>query len=523
MEENSLAQKLGAEVFGTAVLVFLGAGSVPALFLARGGKGGAPFTGAELFAISTAFGLAVVAMVYSVGKISGCHINPAVTLSMAITKRMPWATAVPYVVAQCVGGTLGGLAIWGVFAHKVHEAGVGHIAYAANTSIGSAMLNEGIGTAILLFTILGIVDKRGGADLLAGLVIGLIVIGIIITVAPQTGAAINPGRYTGTLITAQLAGLQPRLGPGLGVLGRRRRRRPRRRPHVRPAGAKPRLVTERRAQLGRERARARRDHGLIAPHLLSAAKESIVVSVTTQTVKKFVNDPEDVVPEALAGIAGAHPGLVRVDFDQQLIIRADAPVAGKVGLVSGGGSGHEPLHGGFVGARHARRGLRGRGLHLARAGSDAGGHEGRRRRRRRPAHRQELHRRRAQLPARRGARRGRRHRGRERADGRRLRRPGLAVHGRAAAASARPCWPRRSPVRAAEAGGTLGRGGGSAARDVNERARSFGVALTSCATPGQGHADLRPRPGRDRGRRRHPRRARPAPRAAHAARARSPR
>ena len=74
------------------------------------------------------------------------------------------------------------------------------------------MLNEGIGTAILLFTILGIVDKRGGADLLAGLVIGLIVIAVIITVAPQTGAAINPGRYTGTLITAQLAGLSPDWG-----------------------------------------------------------------------------------------------------------------------------------------------------------------------------------------------------------------------------------------------------------------------------------------------------------------------
>ena len=118
---------------------------MPALFLARGGTGGAPFTGAELFAISTAFGLAVVAMVYSIGKISGCHINPAVTLAMAVTKRMPWATAVPYVIAQCVGGTLGGLAIWGVFAHKVHEAGVGHIAYAADTAIGSAMLNEGTG------------------------------------------------------------------------------------------------------------------------------------------------------------------------------------------------------------------------------------------------------------------------------------------------------------------------------------------------------------------------------------------
>jgi glycerol uptake facilitator protein len=203
MEENTLVQKLGAEALGTAVLVFLGAGSVPALFLARGGTGGAPFTGAELFAISTAFGLAVIAMVYSVGKISGCHINPAVTIAMAVTKRMEWALAIPYVIAQCVGGTLGGLAIWGVFAHKVGEgAGVGHVAYAANTTIGSAMLNEGIGTAILLFTILGIVDKRGGADLLAGLVIGLIVIGIIITVAPQTG----------TLITAQLAGLNPDWG-----------------------------------------------------------------------------------------------------------------------------------------------------------------------------------------------------------------------------------------------------------------------------------------------------------------------
>jgi glycerol uptake facilitator protein len=212
MEENSFAQKLGAEALGTAVLVFLGAGSVPALFLARGGAGGAPFTGAELFAISTAFGLAVVAMVYSIGKVSGCHINPAVTIAMAVTKRMEWAQAVPYVIAQCIGGTLGGLAIWGVFAHKVHAAGVGHVAYASSTGIGSAMLNEGLGTAILLFTILGIVDKRGGADLLAGLVIGLIVIAIIITVAPQTGAAINPGRYTGTLITAQLAGLHPDWG-----------------------------------------------------------------------------------------------------------------------------------------------------------------------------------------------------------------------------------------------------------------------------------------------------------------------
>src|SRR5438876_6251766 len=66
-------------------------------------------------------------------------------------------------------------------------------------------------------------------------------------------------------------------------------------------------------------------------------------------MKKFINAPEDVVKESLAGLAAAHPDLVRVDFENQVVLRKDAPVAGKVGLVSGGGSGHEPLHGGFVG------------------------------------------------------------------------------------------------------------------------------------------------------------------------------
>ena len=74
------------------------------------------------------------------------------------------------------------------------------------------------------------------------------------------------------------------------------------------------------------------------------------MSVTEQqTVKKFLNNPEDIVPESLAGLAAAHPDLVRVDFENQIVIRKEAPVKGKVALVSGGGSGHEPLHGGFVG------------------------------------------------------------------------------------------------------------------------------------------------------------------------------
>src|SRR2546425_11119410 len=66
-------------------------------------------------------------------------------------------------------------------------------------------------------------------------------------------------------------------------------------------------------------------------------------------MKKFINAPEDVVKESLAGLGAAHPDLVRIDLENQIVVRKDAPVSGKVGLVSGGGSGHEPMHGGFVG------------------------------------------------------------------------------------------------------------------------------------------------------------------------------
>src|SRR3954453_14749912 len=73
------------------------------------------------------------------------------------------------------------------------------------------------------------------------------------------------------------------------------------------------------------------------------------MAIAVQTMKKFLNDPADVVKESLAGLAAAHGDLVRYDADAQILVRADAPKAGKVALISGGGSGHEPLHGGFVG------------------------------------------------------------------------------------------------------------------------------------------------------------------------------
>lgn len=75
----------------------------------------------------------------------------------------------------------------------------------------------------------------------------------------------------------------------------------------------------------------------------------MTVTASTQTVKKFLNNPEDIVKESLEGLGAAHPDLVRIDLESQIVVRKDAPKQGKVAIVSGGGSGHEPMHGGFVG------------------------------------------------------------------------------------------------------------------------------------------------------------------------------
>ena len=206
MEDSySLPQRVAAEGLGTALLVLVGPGSVVAT-LALAGNSVPAISGADLLGISFAFGLIITAMVYALGKVSGCHINPAVTFALALTKRHPWREVLPYWVGQVVGAGLGALAIWAVFAHTGIKLGMGQASFNEHTTAwGQAIFAEAIGTGILMFAILGIVDARSPGDL-AGIVIGGVVIAIIMIVGPITGASLNPARAFGPEFVSALGG-----------------------------------------------------------------------------------------------------------------------------------------------------------------------------------------------------------------------------------------------------------------------------------------------------------------------------
>src|SRR3954470_3372864 len=201
LDETTLLQRLGAEAIGTAFLVFIGVGSVPATLIVNGD---APFTMADLGMISLAFGTIVIATVYALGHIGGNHINPAVTLGLAVTGKFPWAQVPGYLAAQVAGAVVGAGSILAVLGSKASDVGLGVASY-SDIPWTQAFAAEFIGTFILVFTVFGVIHRKAAAGF-AGVAIGLVVFAVIIPVAPATGASINPARTVGPMLVQQLAG-----------------------------------------------------------------------------------------------------------------------------------------------------------------------------------------------------------------------------------------------------------------------------------------------------------------------------
>jgi glycerol uptake facilitator len=208
MSSPTMSQRLTAEAIGTAILVFIGAGSVPLTAFLTAGAGGSGIDGtAGLSTISFSFAFAIFAAVYSIGHISGCHINPAVTIALLATRKIDGRTAGGYIVAQLIGAFIGaGLTLIILTGNDPAKLGLGAVSVNANAGLAVGFAAEVIGTAILVFTVFGAAVSGKAPAGFAGLIIGFIVYGIIILVGPITGAALNPARQVGPLLVEGLIG-----------------------------------------------------------------------------------------------------------------------------------------------------------------------------------------------------------------------------------------------------------------------------------------------------------------------------
>ncbi|HEX4715047.1 MAG TPA: MIP/aquaporin family protein [Ktedonobacteraceae bacterium] len=211
----TLSQKFLAEMLGTSFLTWIGAGSITAaVYLLNGAKPALAFSMADLGMIALAFAFAIAAMVYTIGHISGCHINPAVTLSLAVTKRISWSEAGVYWIAQILGGMLGALFIaLGFGWTAAAQTGLGATDFGAAISLYGtgggwivAIAMETIGTFFLLMVVMGTaVDGRAPSGW-AGLIIGLMVAGEIFAFGPITNVALNPARALGPALLQVILG-----------------------------------------------------------------------------------------------------------------------------------------------------------------------------------------------------------------------------------------------------------------------------------------------------------------------------
>jgi len=191
-------KKYIAEFVGTAVLVLIGCGSVAI-------TGFAAISPVWFLAVALAFGLAVTAMAYGIGPVSGCHINPAVSIGVWAAGRLPTSELPGYIIAQLFGGIVGAAILYIIVSGKlsgydVSAAGLGQNGwgegYGGGYGLGSAIIVELVATFIFLVVILGCTSKAGATPA-AGLAIGLTLAIIHITFIPVTGVSVNPARSIG--------------------------------------------------------------------------------------------------------------------------------------------------------------------------------------------------------------------------------------------------------------------------------------------------------------------------------------
>ena len=187
-------KKYIAECIGTFILVFMGCGSAMLL--------GCDAAGGHL-AVALAFGLAIVATAYVIGDVSGCHINPAVSLAMFLRKKLSASEFGGYVAAQVVGAFVGALLLkllTGMGVVDLTEA-LGSNGVANAGGIGGALIVEVVLTFIFIFTILGVTSSKDKGSV-AGVVIGLTLAFVHIVGIPLTGTSVNPARSIGPALLA---------------------------------------------------------------------------------------------------------------------------------------------------------------------------------------------------------------------------------------------------------------------------------------------------------------------------------
>ena len=187
-------RKYVSEFAGTFVLVFMGCGA--AVFLGAAAPGGH-------LAVALAFGLSIVAMAYAIGGISGCHINPAVSLSMLLSKKMSVSDFIGYVVSQILGAVAGAAllsAILSMSGIADLTGGLGTNGF-GNIGMGAAFIVEVVLTLIFVFVILAVVSDSSKGNV-AGIIIGLTLTFVHIVGIPLTGTSVNPARSIGPAIFA---------------------------------------------------------------------------------------------------------------------------------------------------------------------------------------------------------------------------------------------------------------------------------------------------------------------------------